>query len=58
MVLGLLKSLKETGFYDRKKKNYYKSMNFSRKGSFISRRKDELMNFSDKEIADILDFCE
>ena len=32
MVLGLLKSLKETRFYERKK-HYYKDMNFTREES-------------------------
>ena len=33
IVLGLLKWLKETCFYGRKKKNYYKDMKFARKES-------------------------
>ena len=33
MILGLLKWLKETSFYEIKKKNYYENMNFARKES-------------------------
>ena len=35
MILGLLKWLKDTSFYERKKeRNYYKNMNFARKESW------------------------
>ena len=57
MVLGLLKSLKETGFYDRKKKIIIKAWTFHEKEVHI-KKKGWAYEFSDKEIADILDFCE
>ena len=57
MVLGLLKSLKETGFYDRKKKIIIKAWTFHEKEVHI-KKKGWVYGFSDKEIADILDFCE
>ena len=31
MVLKLLKLLKETSFYEKKERNYYKNMNFAQK---------------------------
>ena len=47
MVLGLLKWLKETLFYERKK---YKDMNFAQKeGKSILRRKRKFMSFRIKE---------
>ena len=44
MVLDLLKWLKETSFYE-KKKNYYKNMNFWTKGKFIFKKKVRVYEF-------------
>ena len=49
MVIGLLKWLKETRFYEKKKKDSYKDMSFVQKGKCILRRKGECMNFWRKE---------
>ena len=43
MVLDLLKWLKETSFYEKKKN--YKNMNICTKGKFILRIKKQFMNF-------------
>ena len=40
-VLDFLKWLNENGFYEKKERNYYKNINFSKKGKFILRRKKE-----------------
>ena len=48
MVLGLLKSLKETGFYDRKKKIIIKAWTFHEKEVHI-KKKGWVMNFRIKK---------
>ena len=58
MVLGLLKWLKETSFYDRNKVIIIKH-ELSTKGKFILRRKKgRVYEFTDKGKVDIMDFWE
>ena len=56
MILNLLKVLKETSFYKRKKEIMIKTWTFT-KEKFILRRKEE-HEFSDKGKVDIMDFSE
>ena len=56
MVLGLLKSLKETSFYERQKSLKKAWTLYERK--FHIKKKGRYYEFSDKRKVDIIDFWE
>ena len=57
MVLDLLKWLKETSFYERKKEIITKTWTLHKKKIYIKKR-GRVYEFLDKGKVDIMDFCE